>query len=314
MSLPRIWIIIPSFNAVAVTRSCLADITRQTYDNIAIILSDSGSSDGTRELIPKEFPSVVVVRGNPGWWWTKATNEGVKYALRHAAADDCVMTLNNDVAIPNNYIAEMINMAERYPGSIIGSAIYDAADQSRLVECGSYIDWRTMKYHFLSVNDFDHSGFCEKLTFLCGKGVLYPVSAFRKYSLFDEDALPHYGADQDFAALCKKRGYSLRVQTHVPLYSREEITAAGVREVKTLREKLTLLFIRKSKLNFGVHMRLMLRHCPKWYWPTSTVFLTCRLLGHIFVNNGAQRGHAEMSAQRLTEPLNSSSSDGERWA
>ena len=113
---------------------------------------------------------------------------------------------------------------------------------------------------------------------------------FRQYGLFDETALPHYGADQDFVALCKKRGHTIRVQTNVPLYSREELTADGVREVKTLREKLMLLFIRKSKLNFGVHMRLMLRHCPKRYWLTSTVFVVGRLMGHIFVKKGVQRG------------------------
>src|SRR4030095_2640793 len=146
-----------------------------------------------------------------------------------------------------------------------------------------------MKYHFLSVNDFDPSGFCETLTFLCGKGVLYPVRAFRKYSLFDEDALPHYGADQDFVASCKKWGYPVRGQARVPLYSREDITAPDASDVKTFRDKVKLLFIRKSKLNWAVHMRLMLRHCPPQYWVTSTIFLTCRLLGHIFVKESVQR-------------------------
>lgn len=286
----RVWIVIPTFNGLAVTRSCLIDLARQTYSNMTIVLSDSGSTDGTLQTVPKEFPQIVLVQGNREWWWTKATNEGLKYVLGRAASDDYVMTVNNDVEIPNNYITEMVNVAERYPGSIIGSAIFDAADQSRLVECGSYIDWRTMKYHFLSLNDFDHTGFCEKLTFLCGKGVLYPVSAFTKYGLFDETALPHYGADQDFVASCKRRGYRIRVQTHVPLYSREDITAAGAQNVKTITQKLKLLFIRKSKLNLAVHMQIMRRHCPKRYWATSTILLTCRLLGHIFIRKGTQQG------------------------
>jgi Glycosyl transferase family 2 len=244
-----------------------------------------------------EFPWVRIVRGNVDWWWTKATNEGIKYALNQAAPTDYIMTLNNDVAIPDTYLAEMVSLAEQHPGSIIGSAIYDAADQSRLVECGSYIDWRTMKYQFLSLNDFDHTGFCEKLTFLCGKGVLYPVSAFRKHGLFDEAALPHYGADQDFVAACKKSGYPIRVQTRVPLYSREDITAQGAQGVDSLIQKLKLLFVRKSKVNLRVHLRLMLHHCPRRYWATSTLLLICRLLGHIFVKHGVQRGPVQMRVQ-----------------
>jgi GT2 family glycosyltransferase len=255
-----------------------------------VILSDSGSTDGTCEFVRKEFSNVRIVSGSSDWWWTKATNEGIKYALTLAATNDYIMTLNNDVAIPDNYLVEMVRLAEKYPGSIVGSAIYDATDQSRLVECGSYIDWRTMKYRFLSLHDFDKGGFSEKLMFLCGKGVLYPVNVFRKHGLFDETALPHYGADQDFTASCREWGYRLRVQSRVPLHSHENISSLGAGDAKSIMEKFKLLFSRKSKLNLGVHIRIMFRHCPKRYWITSALFLTCRLVGHIFLKGGAQDG------------------------
>jgi len=290
MSEQRTWIIIPSFNTVGVMHSCLADLSNQTYRNIEVIVSDSGSTDGTCDLIRQEFPWVHVVRGNADWWWTKATNEGIKCALSQAGPSDYIMTLNNDVAIPNNYMSEMVRLAEKHAGSIIGSSIYDATDQSRLVECGSYINWRTMKYNLLSLHDFDEGGFSTKLMFLCGKGVLYPVNVFRNHGLFDESALPHYGADQDFAASCRVWGYRLRVQSRVPLYSHEDISAPGAGDAKSTVKKLKLLFIRKSKLNLAVHLRIMFRHCPKGYWVTSAAFLTCRLLGHIFIKGGAQDG------------------------
>ena len=180
MSGPRTWIIIPSFNAVGVMRSCLADLLRQTYRNIEVVVSDSGSADGTCEVIRQEFSWVHIVHGNSDWWWTKATNEGIKYALTQAATNDYIMTLNNDVAVPDNYLVEMVRLGEEYRGSIIGSAIYDATEQGRLVECGTYIDWSTMKYHFLSIREFDQSGFCDKLMFLCGKGVLYPSQGVQR--------------------------------------------------------------------------------------------------------------------------------------
>lgn len=290
MSEPRIWIIIPIFNTVAVTRTCLTDLSRQTYRNLEVVVSDSGSTDGTCDVIQQEFSWVHIVHGNPDWWWTKATNEGIKYALTQAATDDYIMTLNNDVAVPDNYISEMVRLAGEYRGSIVGSAIYDATDQSRLVECGSYINWRTMKYRLLSLHDFDKGGFSEKLMFLCGKGVLYPVNVFRKHGFFDETALPHYGADQDFTASCRERGYQLRVQSRVPLHSHENISSLGAGDAKSIIEKFKLLFLRKSKLNLGVHLRIMFRHCPKRYWVTSAFFLTCRLLGHIFIKGGAQEG------------------------
>jgi len=290
MSNPCVWVVIPSFNALAVTCSCLADLAGQTYPNIIVILSDSGSTDGTREAVAQKFPHVVMIQGNPDWWWTKATNEGVKCALSRASANDYIMTLNNDVVVPPPYVAAMVGMIQQYPQSIIGSVIYDAADRSKLVECGTYIDWRTMKYHFLAPGDFDQSGFSEKLAFLCGKGVLYPIGVFREHSLFEEAILPHYGADQDFVASCKKWGYTLRVQTNVPIYSREDITAAGAKDMPTLMEKLKLFFMRKSKVNLGVHIRIMLRHCPRRYRATNAFLLPSRLLGHVFIKKGIQHG------------------------
>jgi GT2 family glycosyltransferase len=254
------------------------------------VLVDSGSTDGTAELVAEKFPDVAIVRGNPQWWWTKATNEGIKFALSRCSADDYIMTLNNDVVIPDTYLAEMVRLGHQYKNSVIGSVIYDAANPTRLVECGSYIDWRTMKYHFLSPDDFDRTGFCGKLTLLCGKGVLYPSHVFRDHGLFNEIALPHYGADHDFVASCKKWGYRLRVQLEVPVYSREDITAPGAKDLGTLADKVKLFFSRKSKMNLGVHIRMMLRHCPKRYWPSSLIFLTCRLVGHVFIKNGVQRG------------------------
>jgi GT2 family glycosyltransferase len=290
MADPYLWVVIPSFNNLPATRICLDSLSRQKYARLSVVLSDSGSTDGTCEVVHKEFPSIHIVQGNTDWWWTKATNEGIDYALTRAAPDDYIMTLNNDVVVPEDYVAEMISLARQYPMSIIGSAIYDISNADRLVECGSYIDWRTMKYHLLSPSEFDQTGTCKKLTFLCGKGVLYAARVFREHGLFDESALPHYGADQDFVAKCKKHGYVLRVQTRVPLYSREDITAPGARDARRWIDKLMLLFIRKSKLNIAVHMRLMFRHCPKYYWLTSGMLLLCRLLGHIYVNKGVQRG------------------------
>ena len=152
-----------------------------------------------------------------------------------------------------------------------------------------------MKFHTLSLDDLDNTGFNPRLEFICGKGVLYPSSLFREHGLFDEHRLPHYGADHDFVASCKKLGYTLRIQTAVPLYSREDITAPGARQLRTLQGIWRLFFSRKSQLNLRVHIRIMLKHCPKRYWPTSTVLLTARLLGHVLIKRGIQQGPLQPS-------------------
>jgi glycosyltransferase involved in cell wall biosynthesis len=60
---PRVWIVIPSFNGLTETRRGLADLQRQSYRHITAVVSDSGSTDGTYQIVAKEFPPVIILRG-----------------------------------------------------------------------------------------------------------------------------------------------------------------------------------------------------------------------------------------------------------
>lgn len=61
---PKVSIILPSLNVASYIRECLESVTRQTLKDIEIICVDSGSTDGTLEVI-REFeakdPRVKVI-------------------------------------------------------------------------------------------------------------------------------------------------------------------------------------------------------------------------------------------------------------
>ncbi len=72
-TLPRVTVAIPLFNGMPLIEQALASITKQTYTNIRIVISDNCSTDGTYEYClrkAEEDPRIVVHRHetNIGVW------------------------------------------------------------------------------------------------------------------------------------------------------------------------------------------------------------------------------------------------------
>ena len=103
-----IYIIIPVHNRIHFTRSCLISLRSQTNKKFITIVVDDGSSDGTCEMIQKEFPEVIVLHGNGNLWWTGAINHGVKYAVENAMMDNYILTMNDDIVFGPNYLETLI--------------------------------------------------------------------------------------------------------------------------------------------------------------------------------------------------------------
>src|SRR5882672_5699501 len=99
--------VIPTFNRKESLRKCLqclkAQVRGDTPWSLVIIAVVDGSTDGTIDMLEKEFPDVEVVTGNGNWWYTKCINEGVKRAK--ALHCSLVLTLNDDLTFNPDYIS-----------------------------------------------------------------------------------------------------------------------------------------------------------------------------------------------------------------
>ena len=58
-----VYTVIPTFNRLKHTKECVLQLRKQNYPRVVIIVSDGGSTDGTRDVIRKYFPSVTVLGG-----------------------------------------------------------------------------------------------------------------------------------------------------------------------------------------------------------------------------------------------------------
>ncbi|HPI36511.1 MAG TPA: glycosyltransferase [Ignavibacteriaceae bacterium] len=71
-NLPLVTVNILSFNRIDELRHTLTKVYEQDYKNIEVIVVDNASSDGSPEMVEKEFPSVILIKldkniGIAGW-------------------------------------------------------------------------------------------------------------------------------------------------------------------------------------------------------------------------------------------------------
>ncbi len=280
----KIWICIPVFNRIEYTLKCLASLQVQSFRNFQVVVCDHGSSDGTTATIQAQFPDMVVLNADSNLWWTGAINRCLAYALEHAAADDGLLTMNNDNEVPENYLQNLAIHFSQFPNSIITSVIHDISN-GKLIEPGYRQNW----FHGTAY-PVDHAkqhvvGYPDVIavTHASGRGTLFPVQVFRQLGLFDEIHLPHYAADYDFTFKAARAGYPIYICRDCQVFS--YIQATGI--VKVLNRFSLSSFVNyftsirspaylPARWWFGWH------NCPKWYFPVYFMIDLMRISGGYF--------------------------------
>lgn len=98
-------IIIVSFNTKDLLRACLAAVAAGE-----IIVVDNGSSDGSVEMIKKEFPNVTLIANSQNRGFAAANNQGLKRARGRY-----LLLLNSDTQVPLGGIEEVTRFMDEHP-------------------------------------------------------------------------------------------------------------------------------------------------------------------------------------------------------
>ena len=105
----RFSIVIPTYNRKDLLRRCLAAATNQDYPDYEVIVVDDGSTDGTGEMVQREFPQVRYIRQEPNRGPAAARNRGIE-----AATGEIIAFTDDDCEPPLDWLSELAAGFERY--------------------------------------------------------------------------------------------------------------------------------------------------------------------------------------------------------
>jgi len=103
-------VVIPNWNGADHLPTCLESLRRQTYPHVESIVADNGSTDGSLELLARDYPEVRALPLGQNTGFTGACNAGIR-----AARGKFVVLLNNDTAAGPRWLEEIVATFEHHP-------------------------------------------------------------------------------------------------------------------------------------------------------------------------------------------------------
>jgi GT2 family glycosyltransferase len=227
-------IVIPTFNRKKQLAILLEQLKTQQVVGLkcATIVVVDGSKDGTIELLSLKFPDIIVILGDGNWWFTRSLNEGCKYAIDKLNSK-LILTLNDDVQLPDNYLKEIIrNYNESDRNSIIGSSSYSLTKPRMITFSGfSRENIFSLKYYkYIASYTYMEPG---KLTSIVSsvtlptRGLLVPAIIMKEVNYLDEKTFPQYASDYDFVLRAAKKGANIFVSYDAYVYEDMKLTSQG---------------------------------------------------------------------------------------
>ena len=132
---PDVSVIIVNWNLGDLLRRCLKSVIKYAGDlSVEIIVVDNGSSDGSPEMVAREFPEAAVIANSGNEGFAAAGNQGME-----AAAGRYLLLLNNDATLFAGALPAMVRYMDAHPGAgVCGPRIVNGDGSLQVYSKGYY--------------------------------------------------------------------------------------------------------------------------------------------------------------------------------
>lgn len=279
-------ILIPTHNRINILSKSLESL----YDSflsinekelkINVIVVDDGSKDGTSEMLKNNFSEIYVINGDGNYWWTKAINEGAKFAIENLNSDYCLFW-NDDIFPEKNYFLNLSKILNSNNCLVVGSKIYDFKTKE-LWSTTMYFNKYTGRTGYLIDEEKYNSS--TQFKWLTGMGVLVSKEIFDNVGYLDEDNFPQYFGDLDFTLRISKKGYEIFTKKELVIYNQTEYSSFVGDNLKSFIKSLKSTNI-GSRYNMFIRYRLLKKHVKYFLWVISFVEFYTKYIINVFIIN-----------------------------
>lgn len=203
-------IVIASFNTKELLSRCIRSIVtsleRSTITH-EIIVVDNASTDGTREVLNKDFPRVVKILNKTNVGYGRANNIGIQ-----RAKGTHILLLNSDIEVVGDAIDKIYLFSIHHPNAFVGGKLLNP-DGSAQPSCGPAFTLPIV-FAMLFLRG-DHIGISryspdtpQSVDWISGACVCAPKTSFEDVGLFDESIFL-YMEEIEFLYRAKHGGFDV---------------------------------------------------------------------------------------------------------
>lgn len=209
-----ICIIVTTYNRRDTTRRFLESLILQLQQfntSATVIIVDDASSDGTAEMVMKEFPKIVLLHGTGQLYWAG----GVRLAINHLSKklNDFrgILLINDDVVLAEESISSMIEIAEKHDALIGGTVVTYSGE---IESSGSSLGLICKPKPKIKIAN----GEIQDCDLLPGHMMYIPMSIYRRLGGFDKN-LPYRFIDLEFSLRAKRAGIRVLLAPEVVAFT-----------------------------------------------------------------------------------------------
>ncbi|MCK5624626.1 glycosyltransferase family 2 protein [Candidatus Pacearchaeota archaeon] len=271
---PKVAILIVTYNSdLKLLRGCLDSLKKVTdYNNYKVIISDNGSTNGSNEMIKKDYKWVDLIENNANIYFAGGCNSAIKYSLKKYDPDYYFLLNDDIIIIDKNWLSEVVKTAESDPkiGLVGTNPIYEDGISQNV---GGYFKGPliTLDKEATGLVEFDHI----TAFFLASRKVI------KKVGLFDEIFTPYLLDETDYCMRVKKAGFKLVSRTDIKIVHYKGVTINRDAELKRnyVRLKNDIIFsLINMKLHYGI-IRVL------FYLPLVTFLKKKNEKGNVTIKN-----------------------------
>lgn len=216
-------IVIVNWNTRDRLRDCLRSLDTSRGVSFITYVIDNSSTDGSAEMVQREFPQVRLIASTVNGGYSYANNLGLRQILALDPTPPFVLLLNPDTVVPPDALAQMIEFLHAHPDAGVAGPKLVMEDGKLDLACRrSFPSPELSIYHVLGLDErFPHSRRFARynLTYLdedtltevdsvVGAFMMVRTLVLRQVGLLDE-AYFMYGEDLDLSLRIKKRGWKI---------------------------------------------------------------------------------------------------------
>jgi len=205
-------IVIVNLNTLLLLRNCLSSIFDTSQDSHApeVIVVDNGSSDGSGDMVKREFPSVLLAENTTNVGFSKATNQGIR-----ASTGRLILLLNSDTVLEKQTLSSLMEfMRGHNDAGVCGACLMrpDGSVQPFLFGSDptlSYLMHRGLKRLFLgrALHDWDTKDVME-VDWVSGACLMARREVLFSAGLLDENIFMYF-EDTDLCLRVRRSGWKI---------------------------------------------------------------------------------------------------------
>jgi GT2 family glycosyltransferase len=138
---PRVAVVIVTYNAHKYVSDCLESVISQHYPDLDLVVVDSGSTDGTADIVREEFPNVRLIESTTNIGYGAGNNLGAR-----SARGDVLVFLNPDAVAEPGWLLALVSGMLADGRNLATSKITLLKDRQRLNTSGNQIHYLGLSF------------------------------------------------------------------------------------------------------------------------------------------------------------------------